>query len=29
MQHALVCRGNLHVAIDTIMQPWDVAALVG
>jgi histidinol-phosphatase len=28
MQHALVCRGNLHVAIDTVMQPWDVAALI-
>jgi histidinol-phosphatase len=27
-QHALVCRGNIHVAIDTIMQPWDIAALV-
>lgn len=28
MQHALVCRGSLHVAIDTVMQPWDIAALV-
>lgn len=28
MQHALVCRGTLHAAIDTIMQPWDVAALI-
>lgn len=28
LQHALVCRGSLHVAIDTIMQPWDIAALV-
>lgn len=28
MQHALVCRGSLDVAIDTVMQPWDVAALV-
>lgn len=27
-QHALVCRGNLHAAIDTIMAPWDIAALV-
>jgi histidinol-phosphatase len=27
-QHALVCRGNIHVAIDTVMQPWDIAALV-
>lgn len=28
MQHALICRGNLHAAIDTIMQPWDIAALL-
>ena len=28
MQHALVCRGNLHVAIDTVIQPWDIAALI-
>lgn len=28
LQHALVCRGSVHVAIDTIMQPWDIAALV-
>lgn len=28
LQHALVCRGSLHVAIDTIMRPWDIAALV-
>ncbi|UXI70682.1 hypothetical protein N4264_14085 [Tahibacter amnicola] len=28
LQHALVCRGNLHAAIDTVMQPWDIAALV-
>ncbi len=28
MQHALVCRGNVHAAIDTIMKPWDIAALV-
>lgn len=28
MQHALVCRGTLHAAIDTYMQPWDVAALI-
>ncbi|MGB3492102.1 MAG: inositol monophosphatase family protein [Elainellaceae cyanobacterium] len=27
-QHALVCRGKLHVAVDTLMNPWDVAALV-
>lgn len=28
MQHALVCRGSLHAAVDTLMQPWDIAALV-
>jgi len=28
VQHALVCRGKLHAAVDTIMSPWDVAALV-
>lgn len=28
LQHALVARGRLHVAIDTIMNPWDIAALV-
>lgn len=28
LQHALVCRGRLDVAVDTIMAPWDVAALV-
>jgi histidinol-phosphatase len=28
MQHALVCRGSLHAAIDTVMQPWDIAALL-
>lgn len=28
LQHALVCRGSVHVAVDTIMQPWDIAALV-
>ncbi len=27
-QHALVCRGSLHAGIDTIMAPWDIAALV-
>jgi len=27
-QHALVCRGTVHAAIDTVMQPWDIAALV-
>ena len=28
VQHALVCRGALQVAIDPRMSPWDVAALV-
>ena len=28
LQHSLVCRGLVHVAVDTIMAPWDVAALV-
>src|SRR5262245_7627316 len=28
LQHALVCQGRLHAAVDTIMKPWDVAALV-
>ncbi len=27
-QHALVCRGKIQAAIDTVMQPWDIAALV-
>lgn len=27
-QHALVCRGRVHAAVDTIMYPWDIAALV-
>ncbi|MEO0407385.1 MAG: inositol monophosphatase family protein [Cyanobacteria bacterium P01_A01_bin.135] len=27
-QHALVSRGKLQVAVDTLMNPWDVAALV-
>lgn len=27
-QHALVCRGRLHAAVDTVMAPWDIAALV-
>lgn len=27
-QHALVARGKLHVGIDTLMNPWDIAALV-
>ncbi len=28
LQHALVCRGRIHAAIDMVMQPWDIAALV-
>jgi len=28
LQHALVARGRTHAAVDTIMRPWDVAALV-
>jgi histidinol-phosphatase len=28
VQHGLVCRGNIHVAIDTVMKPWDIAALI-
>jgi histidinol-phosphatase len=28
LQHALVCQGRLHAALDTVMQPWDVAALI-
>lgn len=28
LQHALVARGRIHAAVDTIMYPWDVAALV-
>jgi len=28
LQHALVCRGRLQVAVDPIMSPWDIAALV-
>jgi len=27
-QYALVCRGRLHVALDPVMKPWDIAALV-
>ncbi len=27
-QHALVCRGKIHAAIDTEMKPWDIAAVV-
>jgi histidinol-phosphatase len=28
VQHALVARGRLHVAVDPVMQPWDIAAIV-
>lgn len=28
LQHALVCRGRVHIALDPIMQPWDLAAIV-
>lgn len=28
LQHSLVAQGRLHVAIDTIMQPWDIAAIL-
>lgn len=27
-QHALLCRGEVDLAIDTLMKPWDTAALV-
>jgi histidinol-phosphatase len=28
LQHALVCRGRVHAAVDTLMQPWDSAAII-
>ena len=28
IQHAAVCRGGAHAAIDTVMFPWDIAAIV-
>ncbi len=28
LQHALVCRGVAHVAVDPVMHPWDIAAIV-
>lgn len=28
LQHALVARGRVHAAVDTLMHPWDIAALV-
>jgi histidinol-phosphatase len=27
-QYALLCRGRLHVALDPVMSPWDIAALI-
>lgn len=27
-QHAMVCQGRLQLAIDTIVAPWDIAALL-
>jgi histidinol-phosphatase len=28
LQHVLVCRGAAHAAVDPVVSPWDVAALV-
>lgn len=28
IQHMMVARGQIHAAVDTIMEPWDTAALV-
>lgn len=28
VQHMLVAKGNLHVALDSVMQPWDSAAII-
>jgi histidinol-phosphatase len=28
LQHVAVCRGLAHVAVDPVMHPWDIAALV-
>lgn len=28
LQHSLVAQGRLHSAIDTIMKPWDIAAIL-
>lgn len=28
LQHVVVCRGVAHLAIDPVMHPWDIAALV-
>lgn len=27
-QHTLLCRGSLHAAVEPLMFPWDIAALV-
>ena len=28
VQHALVCAAKIHAAIDPVMKPWDIAAIV-
>lgn len=28
IKHTLLCRGRLHAAVDTVMFPWDIAAIV-
>lgn len=28
LQHSLVAQGRLHCSIDTIMKPWDIAAIL-
>lgn len=28
LQHALVCRGRVHVGLDPVMNPWDSAAII-
>jgi histidinol-phosphatase len=28
LQHVVVCRGVAHAAVDPVMSPWDIAALV-
>lgn len=28
LQHVVVCRGAAHVALDPVMHPWDIAAIV-
>lgn len=28
LQHVLVCQGRIHAALDTVMKPWDIAALI-